>query len=68
MSGSFSRWLPPATVAAVLAIGGLVAMAMARAGVLPGRPWAYLYLACTALGAVAGLLTAVARADRVAEE
>lgn len=68
MKRSAVRWLTPAAVALVLAVTGVVGMGLARAGVVPATPWAYVFLACTGVGAVAGLLMAVARAHRVADK
>ena len=62
------RWLSPAVVALVLAVTGVVGMGLARAGVVPATPWAYVFLACAGVGAVAGLLMAVARAKRIADK
>lgn len=62
------RWLTPAAIAFVVAATGVVGMGLARAGVVPASPWAYVFLACAGVGAVAGLLMAVARAHRVADK
>lgn len=68
MNRSAVRWLSPAVVALVLAVTGVVGMGLARAGVVPATPWAYVFLACAGVGAVSGLLMAVARAKRIADK
>ncbi|MEH3032822.1 MAG: hypothetical protein PGN07_01990 [Aeromicrobium erythreum] len=60
-------WFLTVPLAVVLVVVGVSGIALVRYGPLD-RPWGYVFLAPAALGAVACVLLAVARAHEVADD